>query len=73
MAIFRKIKPKIYQIFDFLVPKIKNIFDVRDFFVFGGLVMLGYGLYLFKPCVSFTVCGALLMIIGLFLGRPIRK
>lgn len=43
--------------------------DLRDCFVFGGLALLGYGLYQFQPWVSFTVCGAILLAIGLFIGR----
>jgi len=39
-------------------------FEIRDIFVFGGLVMLGYGLYQFIPWVSFAVCGFLLFFVG---------
>lgn len=39
-------------------------FDVRDLLVFGGMAMLGYGLYLLRPWIAFTVCGSLLMLIG---------
>jgi hypothetical protein len=54
-----------------LVSKSWNAFDVRDFFVFGGLGMLGYGLYLkWGQWLAFMVCGILLMIIGyLMRGR----
>ncbi len=45
-------------------------FDIRDIFVFGGLGMLGYGLYEYQPWVSFSVCGALLMIIGYIMRGP---
>jgi uncharacterized membrane protein len=48
---------------------VKNIFDRRDVFVFGGLILMGYGLYLFKPWVSYVVIGAVLLWIGLFLGK----
>jgi len=44
--------------------RIIKSFDIRDVFVFGGLALLGYGLYLFEPWISFSVCGGLLMIIG---------
>jgi len=40
-------------------------FDRRDVFFFGGLSMLGYGLYLYSPSVSFSVCGGILLIVGL--------
>jgi hypothetical protein len=43
--------------------------DARDCAVFGGLGMMGYGLYQYLPWVAFTVCGALLMLIGLLIGR----
>jgi len=39
-----------------------------DVFLFGGLCLLGYGLFLFSPWVSFAICGVLLMAIGLFMG-----
>ena len=45
--------------------RIKSFFDIRDFFVFGGLGMLGYGLYLkWGEGVALIVCGVLLMVIG---------
>jgi hypothetical protein len=47
-----------------LVGSIKNGLDVRDVLVFGGLSMLGYGLYLLRPWLGFAVAGALLMGIG---------
>jgi len=49
------------------IGAIKNGFDVRDFFVLGGLALLGYGLFLFRPWVSFSVCGCILMLIGYFM------
>jgi len=40
-------------------------FDIRDLFLFGGLSMLGYGLYLhWGEWLALIVCGVLLMIIG---------
>ena len=39
--------------------------DVRDILVFGGLAMLGYGLFLFKPWLGFAVPGFLMLILGL--------
>lgn len=35
--------------------------DVRDVLLFGGLTMLGHGLYLLRPWLAFSVCGAVLM------------
>ncbi len=48
---------------------IGKVIDLRDCFVFGGLGIMGYGLYLFQPWVSFTVCGAILLAVGLFISR----
>jgi len=42
-----------------------KLFDVRDLLVFGGLSMLGYGLYLREPWIAFSVCGVLSMALGL--------
>jgi len=47
----------------------KHALDFRDFFVFGGLSMLGYGLFLYLPWLSFTVCGVLLMAFGFLMGE----
>jgi len=43
--------------------------DLRDGFVFGGLGILGYGLYLYRPWISFSVVGVILLAIGIFIGR----
>lgn len=43
--------------------------DIRDILVFGGLGLLGYGLWLLRPWMGFAVTGAVLMGIGLFIGR----
>ena len=34
-----------------------------------GLVLLGYGLYMWQPWVSFTVCGILLMTVAAILAK----
>lgn len=52
-----------------LAAKVRSGFDVRDPIVLCGLAMTGYGLYLFRPWVSFTVCGALLMAGGILMER----
>lgn len=39
-------------------------FDIRDFFIFGGLALMGYGLWLFRPWVGFSVSGLVLMALG---------
>jgi hypothetical protein len=43
--------------------------DIRDILVFGGLSLLGYGLYLVEPWIAFAVCGFLLMLIGYLMGE----
>jgi len=48
---------------------VKLAFDIRDLFVFGGLAMMGYGLWLFLPWLAFTVFGTLLMAFDFFMGR----
>jgi hypothetical protein len=52
-----------------LAGKVRSGFDVRDSIVLCGLAMTGYGLYLFRPWVSFTVCGVLLMAGGILMER----
>jgi hypothetical protein len=46
-----------------------NGFDIRDFFVFGGLCFMGYGLWCFRPWIGLSVTGLSLMILGLFAGK----
>ena len=46
-------------------------FDIRDVFVFGGLVMLGYGIRLkWGDWLAFMICGTIILLLGLgFLTR----
>ncbi len=67
MTLFRKIKQYFKYSLMSLAGAVKSAIGIRDIFVFGGLGMLGYGLYLFTPWIAFVVCGSLLMEIGLFL------
>jgi hypothetical protein len=46
--------------------------DLPDFLCFAGLCLLGYGLFLFLPWVSFAVCGCLLLAAGVYLSIPAR-
>lgn len=48
----------------FRVSALWSTFDIRLFFFLGGLILLGYGLYLYLPWVSFSVCGVILMVVG---------
>jgi len=40
-------------------------FDIKDVLVFGGLGMLWYGLNLHSPAVAYSVCGGILLFVGL--------
>jgi hypothetical protein len=62
------------EIMKSLTVKACSAFDVRDFFVFGGLVLAGYGLYQVIPALSFIACGSFLICLGLgvFVRRPVK-
>jgi hypothetical protein len=47
-----------------LLEKLKRFFDLRDVLAFGGLFVMGYGLYLLRPWIAFAVCGGILMLMG---------
>jgi len=47
-----------------LVGGLSKAIDIRDILVFGGLGLLGYGLWLLRPWLGFAVAGAVLMGIG---------
>lgn len=49
-----------------LIKSIQKGLDIKDFLVFGGLAILGYGLWLKAPWLGFSVVGASLMLIGYF-------
>jgi len=49
---------------------LRATFDIRILFFFGGLGLLGYGLFLYLPWVSFSVCGLILMTVGWLMGDP---
>ena len=51
----------------FLVIRVSAMwasFDIRPVFFFGGLILLGYGLYLYLPWLSYSICGVILMVVG---------
>lgn len=48
-----------------LVSMLVAAFDVRDVFVFGGLLLVWHGLYLWIPWISFVAVGILVMLLGL--------
>ena len=51
--------------FGIRVSKIWEAFDIRDLLVFGGLSMLWYGLNIISPAVAYSVCGGILLAVGL--------
>jgi len=49
----------------FPLKVLHRTFDMRDILLFGGIAMLGYGLYLrWGQWLAFMVCGVLLMAVG---------
>ena len=42
-----------------------NCWDRRDILFFGGLGMLWYGLNIISPAVAYSVCGGILLSVGL--------
>ena len=49
----------------FRVSVIWKAFEMRDLLVVGGLGMLWYGLNMHSPAVAYSVCGGILLIVGL--------
>lgn len=47
-----------------LLPKLAGLVDLRDGFAFGGLALVGYGLYAVYPPAAFIVVGAVLFWMG---------
>jgi len=54
------------------VLKTKNPVDIRDFHIYGGLIMAGSGLWLYSPALSLAITGFIMLFLGLVAGR-IRK
>jgi hypothetical protein len=52
---------------------VKFIPSLSDILAVSGLALLGYGLFLFKPWVSYSVCGSLLIMAGYMLGKNERS
>ena len=51
------------------VSALRKAVDLQDFFVFGGLALLGYGLWMFSPWLGLAIPGAILLCFGLFVGK----
>ena len=58
----------LFTFLTFRVSAIWDAFDIRIVFFFGGLSLLGYGLFLYLPWVSYSVCGVILMAVGWLMG-----
>jgi hypothetical protein len=50
-----------------MINKIIEAITLRDVLMIIGLALIGTGLYLFIPWVSFTVCGAIVFAGGFFM------
>jgi hypothetical protein len=50
-----------------MIKKISGAITLRDVLMIIGLSLISVGLYLFLPWVSFTVCGALILVGGFFM------
>ena len=50
-----------------MIKKIIKAITLRDVLIISGLSLISVGLYLFLPWVSFTVCGALVLVGGFFM------
>ena len=53
----------------FVASAMWDAFDIRIVLFFGGLGLLFYGLFLYLPWVSFSVCGVILMAVGWLMGE----
>jgi hypothetical protein len=51
-----------------IIKAVKEI-SFRDVLLVSGLTLIGVGLYLFLPWVSFTVCGVIIFAGGFFMGE----
>lgn len=59
-----------------LASRLRRLFaslPAPDLFLFGGLALLFYGFYLYRRWMAFAICGALLMVYGLFMGLSEKK
>lgn len=59
---------RLVKFLTFSVSAMWLAFDIRIVLFFGGLILLGYGLFLYLPWVSFSVCGVILMATGWLMG-----
>lgn len=60
---------KFFGFFGTRIEALINAVSGRDILILSGLSLLGYGLYLLYPWLSFTVCGALILAGGFLMGE----
>ncbi len=54
--------------------KLNEAVGIEDILTFGGIAMIGYGLWQVRPWLAYTVCGTLLMLLGTgWLARIVKK
>jgi hypothetical protein len=59
---------RLVAILSFAASAMWDTFDIRIILFFGGLIMLGYGLFLYLPWLSYSICGVILMATGWLMG-----
>ena len=59
---------RLYTFLSFCASTMWDAFDIRIVLFFGGLGLLFYGLFLYLPWVSYSVCGVILMAVGWLMG-----
>ena len=59
---------RLYRFLSFCASTMWDPFDIRIVLFFGGLGLLFYGLFLYQPWVSFSICGVILMAVGWLMG-----
>jgi len=47
----------------------KGLIDVRDVHIYGGIVLIGWGLWQIDHRLSFVVMGVILLYLGVFAGK----
>lgn len=55
---------RLLAILSFAASTMWDTFDIRIVLFFGGLGLLFYGLFLYLPWLSYSVCGVILMAVG---------
>ena len=66
-------KEKLLNLLKSWAGAVKAALDVRDFLFFGGLTLLGYGLWLYAPWIGLSVSGFILMVSGYIMGGSPKK